>query len=142
MKPHRTLSETEAQPESFHDCHVHTFEWRGSFEFSIGLQYIVEWIQPTSDVPNFRFMISEARLKFANTADLAIAMDWCGASLDAQIESVQVVSSRPTPNGRTARKFEITFAEPEGTISLWSTGYDVELLTEPIQSNTTSAACR
>jgi hypothetical protein len=64
-------------------------------------------------------------------------MDWSNAALDSQIDSVQITKTRPTPAGAVQRYFEIEFADPEATISLWSTGYEVELLTEPVISEVT-----
>jgi hypothetical protein len=38
------LPESEAKPESFHDCHVYDLVWRPDrFSFSMDIQYILEW---------------------------------------------------------------------------------------------------
>lgn len=63
-----------------------------------------------------------------------MAMDWMTSALDAQIAAVRVLDTRRTPNGAIQRKFEIEFANPEGGIMLWSTGYEVLLLEEPVIS--------
>jgi len=130
------LSESEAGLESFHDCHAHGLRWRcDKFTFSIDLQYILEWIEP-SDASSgaYRFRVAEAQLLFRSTSDLRVSMDWSDAALDAQIATLRVLQSRATPNGQIERLFEIEFAEPDGTISLWSTGYEVILLDEPVVS--------
>ena len=138
-RPLRVLSESEAKPESFHDCHVHGLRWqRDRFTFSMDLQYILEWIEPKDGSSGYRFSISEGRLTFQNVDDLKVSMDWSGAALDSQIASIQVLKTRTTPNGRVQRYFEIEFADPEAVISLWSTGYEVELLREPVISAVTS----
>lgn len=65
-------------------------------------------------------------------------MDWSGSALDSEINTVRVQKSRTTPNGEIQRLFEISFSDPDGTISLWSTGYEVILLQEPIVSEVPS----
>ena len=138
-RPLRVLSESEAKPESFHDCHVHGLRWqRDRFTFSMELQYILEWIEPSDGSSGYRFSISEGRVTFQNVDDLKVSMDWSGVALDSQIASVRVLKTRTTPNGRVQRYFEIEFADPEAIISLWSTGYEVELLEEPVISAVTS----
>jgi hypothetical protein len=138
-QPIRVLSESEARPESFHDCHVHGLQWRRDrFTFSMDLQYILEWIPPSDGAAGYRFSISEGRVTFRDVDDLKVSMDWSGAALDSQIASVRVLRTRTTPNGRLQRHFEIEFAEPEAVISLWSTGYEVNLLREPVVSEVTN----
>jgi len=130
--PFRILSESDAEPESFHDCHVHGLHWhRDKFTFSMDLQYIVDWINPSDGTSSYRFAVSEGCLTFRNVDDLNVSMDWSGALLDAEIAVMRTVKTRTTPNGRLQRYFEIEFGAPEAIISLWSTGYEVELLQAP-----------
>jgi hypothetical protein len=134
-QPLRVLSESDASLESFHDCHVHGFQWRWErFTFAMNLQYILEWISPTDTFSGYRFSVSEGQLTFQNVDDLKISMDWSGVVLDAQIAAVRILNTRTTPNGALMRHFEIEFDEPEAVISLWSTGYEVNLLREPVIS--------
>lgn len=131
------LNEAEAKMESFHDCHVHGFHWRrDQFTFSMDIQYILEWIRPSDASSKYRFLICEARITFRSVSDLRVSMDWSGSALDAEIGAVRVLQSRPTPNGKVERHFEIEFSDPDGVISLWSSGYEVTLLQEPITSET------
>jgi len=126
-------------PESFHDCHVHGLYWRRDrFTFSMELQYILKWIQPIDGSSDYRFLISNGRVTFRNVDDLKVSMDWSGAALDSQIASVRVLEKRTTPNGQAQRNFEIEFADPDAIVSLWSTGYEVQLLEEPVLSEVTS----
>ena len=136
----RTLTELEAPLEQFHDCHVHGLHWRrDEFTFSIALQFILEWIDPSDDSSGYyRFRVAEAELVFQDTSDPKVLMDWSNSAIDAQIEDVRVLESRATPAGTIERRFEIRFADPDGTISLWSTGYQVVLLAEPVVSNVPS----
>jgi hypothetical protein len=135
----RVLSEAEATLESFHDCHVHGLRWRGEqFAFYVDLQYILEWIQPTETTSTYQFRIAEGRLAFANADDVDISIVWKRAMLDAQIESINIIGTRATPNGTQQRQFEIAFSEPDAVITLWSTGYEVQLTDEPVISDVTS----
>lgn len=136
----RVLNESEAKLESFHDCHVHGLHWRrDQFIFSLDLQYILEWIEP-SDASSgaYRFLVSEGRLVFRGASDLKVSMDWSGSALDSEIAGVRVLGSRTTPNGQVERCFEIEFADPDGIVSVWSTGYEVILLQEPVVSEVPS----
>lgn len=134
------LSESEAKLESFHDCHAHGLHWsRDHFIFSIDLQYILEWIEPSgASSGGYRFLVSEARLVFRGASELKVSMDWSGSALDSEIAGVRVLGSRTTPNGQLERSFEIEFADPDGIISVWSTGYEVILLQEPVVSEVPS----
>jgi len=132
------MSESEAEPESFHDSHVHGLSWRrAEFAFSVDLQYILEWIEPSDISSGYRFSICEARLTFRDVDDLKISMDWLGAALDAQIDALRIVQSRTTPTGRVQHYYEIEFSEPGANIALWSTGYEVALLQDPVVSDVT-----
>ena len=102
------------------------------------VQYILEWLEPSDGSSGYRFSISEGRLTFQDVDDLKVSMDWSGAALDSQIASIRVLKTRVTPSGRVQRYFEIEFADPEATISLWSTGYELKLLQEPVISAVTS----
>lgn len=132
----RIFDESEAKAESFHDCHIHGLRWRRHrFTFSLDIQYILKWIEP-SDVSAgaYRFLVAEAHLVFDNVSDLKLSMDWEGAALEAQIDALRALESRPTPNGQIERRFEIRFSDPDGFISLWSTGYQVILISDPVVS--------
>ena len=131
----RTLSEADAPLDSFHDCHVHGLAWRRDrFSFSLNLQYILEWIPPADATAGYSFLVADAQLTFRSSAEVRVAMDWMTSALDAQVGAVRVLDTRRTPNGAVQRRFEIEFADPEGAITLWSSGYDVLLLEEPVIS--------
>jgi len=136
----RVLSESDAKLESFHDCHVHGLHWRrDQFSFLLDFQYILEWFEPQVSTPGaYRFLVAAAQLVFRDANELKVSMDWSGSALDAEIAGVQVLGSRKTPNGKDERCFRIAFADPDGTISLWSTGYEVILLKEPVVSEVPS----
>jgi len=135
----RCRSESQAQVDSFHDCHVHGFSWnRDRRTLSLSLQYILEWVKPTSSSSAYRFSVCEAVLTFRSVIDLQVTMDWSGSALDAQIGAVRILGSRATPNGSIERHFQIEFADPDGTIALWSLGYELLLNGEPVLSDVTS----
>jgi hypothetical protein len=138
-RPLRILDESQATLASFHDVHVHGLHWRrDQFAFSMDVQYIVAWIPPADGSTGYRFSICEARITFADVDELKLSIDWSGAALDAQIAEVRVAASRTTPSGVAQRHYEIELSDPEGAITLWSTGYQVALLTEPVLSLVTS----
>lgn len=135
----RRLDESQASLESFHDCHVHGLRWRRDhFSFSMDIQYILEWIDPAEPGSGYQFSVCEARLSFRNANELRILMDWSDSALDAQVATIRISKSRSTPNGLIERYFEVDFSDPEAKISLWSTGYEVLLLEDPVISSVTS----
>lgn len=135
-RPLRVLTESDAGPETFHDCHVHGLRWRRDrFTFALDLQYILEWIEPTeASSAGYHFRVADAQLVFRSARDPKVSIDWSRAALGAQISVLRVLQSRTTANGQVERLFEIELAEPEGTILLWSTGYEVLLFEEPVVS--------
>lgn len=134
----RVLKEAEVTPESFHDCHVFGLRWERPFTFSVDIHYILEWLLPRDSSLGYRFSIAEGAVTFHSVDDLEIKMAWAGSSFDSQIGSLTMVRTRTTPNGATQRYFEIEFSDPDGTISFWSTGYEVLLFKEPVLSEATS----
>ena len=135
----RVLSESDAKPESFHDVHVHGLHWRRDrFAFLMDIQYILEWIIPTGSSSAYSFMVCEAQITFRNVYDLQISLEWVDGVLDAQIDGMQVTNVRTMRNGEIQRHYEISFSTPEANITLWSAGYEVSLLGEPVLSAVTS----
>jgi hypothetical protein len=139
----RVLSEDEAIPSSFHDSHVSGFSWRReAFTFAMDLQYIVEWISPDAQSPDYRFRIARGRVVFADVDALRISMDWSNGALDAQIAMFTNGAARTVPSGKSQRQFTIEFSDPDGVVCLWSTGYRVELQGAPVLSTVTSISSR
>lgn len=130
----RRLGEDEAVPESFHDCKVEGIRWkRRAFELVLDLQYILKWIPPREEEASYRFLMVKSRLRFRGVEEARIEMDWSKDLLGpAEIESMVVEEARKLTTGGTQRRFVISFSQPDGEISLWSTGYELELLEEPV----------
>jgi hypothetical protein len=101
-------------------------------------QYILEWIGSSGDSAGFSFLISEARIIFRDVDELRIVMDWSNAMLDSQIDVVKRPRSRTAPSGILQYYYELEFSEPEATITLWSTGFEIVLLGDPVMSKVTS----
>ena len=71
--PTRVLSELDAPPESFHDCHVHGMGWDADgFSFSVGLDYILKWLEPSAPGGGYQFLVAKAKLTFQNVDALII----------------------------------------------------------------------
>lgn len=133
----RALSEAEAPLAQFHDCHVNGLKWdSNAFTFSLAIEYILEWIGPSGPSGYYQFLLAEGELVFRGASDPQVWMDWRGSALYAEIAEVSVIESRATPTGMLDRLFKIEFSEPDGSITVWSTGYEVVLSGTPIVSNT------
>lgn len=136
------LSEAHASLTSLHDCHAYGISWkRDAFQFVIHLQYITRWTQPENspDAP-YRFHVSDARLEFSNVHDPRVSLDWSKAAIDAQISAARITDSSVTSTGAVVRHFELDFSVPDASIDLWSTGYQIVLLSETVVSETPFAA--
>lgn len=133
----KVLSQAEAHPDTFHDCHVQGIHWaHDTFRFSLDIHYILECIAPDeSSGGSYRLRVAEAQLVFDDVSEVSVSMDWSQSVLDAEMYSLSIVDSRLTPGGASESKFEIEFSEPSAFISVWSPGYRVILLGEPVISN-------
>jgi hypothetical protein len=145
--PHSVRILGEANATTFHDCFVYGVGWDRkdwTYAFSVDLDYILEWLEPTSSSSgHYRFMVAEARLVFRDAKEMVVSLDWSGMRMgdsltyeDAQIDDIVVVGTRAPKVGAPERQFKINFHFPSGSISLWSTGYEVHLLGEPVVSDT------
>jgi hypothetical protein len=135
QNPVRLLPEALALPGSFHDCYVHGVRWDSRrFSFAIDLDYILDWLEPRDRSEGYRFLVSRASLVFSNADSVTLALDWTGGALISQLYELRVDGSRNTLNGSVQSRYVLEFTEPEGQISLWSTGYEVALWTEPRES--------
>jgi hypothetical protein len=134
--PFRVLSEEEASAQGFHDCHIYGLAWnRDLFTFSLDIDYILQWHKPQRPADSYKFSVSKALMVFNTVNDIKLWMDWSKSAIDAQILSLATTGSRTTPKGGVLREYTFEFSEPDATLSLWSTGYEVVLLSEPIVSN-------
>ena len=130
--PVRILSEDEAPPESLHDCYVRGIRWVTSrYSFVVDLDYIVRWLAPGEASGSYRFLVSNGSLVFANADDIRVALDWTGVGLEAQLSILRIDAERCTPNGAKQCRYLLEFSNLDGGISVWATGYEVLLWTEP-----------
>lgn len=129
----RTIPGSRAWLDSFHDCHVQSIGWtRDAYEFEMRLHHILEWILPAPGASHYTFRMARAVLAFGSVSELSISLDWKNAALDAEIESISIADERMTPAGNRDDRYVIGFSDLSGTIELWSTGYEVRLLSEPV----------
>jgi hypothetical protein len=132
--PLRVLNESEAKPDSFHDCHIHGLHWRQNpFLFYLDIQYILQWIEPNeSTFGYYSFIVSEACLVFDCPHDIIISMDFRNKPIEAVIDSIKIIDSKLSPNGTLIKLYQIDLFDDE--ILLWSPEYKVILLSEPVIS--------
>jgi hypothetical protein len=142
--PFKVLTEEGAPLESFHDCHMRGMSWNGDeHSFVIALDYIVEWIAPDTSTPNYRFRISRAEIVFESANEVEMSLAWSPSQLlVCQIDSVHIEETRTTPNGTVEKKYVFAPSTTDGVLSLWSTGYEVTLLSEPVVCTTTRLSGR
>jgi hypothetical protein len=124
------LSESEC---GFHDCQVDGFRWheRPSL-FVVYLQYITNWIAPIGGAVKYQFEIAEAELTFRSVSEIVVSFDWSRCAFTVQIDDLRILESRPTPSGVMDHHYRIDFSNPYAFITLWSTGFDLKLLHDPI----------
>jgi len=118
----------------FHDCYVRGIRWGGEqFSFSVELDYIVKWIEPADD-GFFKFWIRPAVLRFDLVDDVVMDFDGTGLMPECQIDGLRRTASRATPNGSTQWHWEFELIIPDGSISLWATGFELSLNGPPVLS--------
>jgi hypothetical protein len=112
---------------SFHDCVCYGIHWdSATFTLGIDLDYIVAWVEPKHSTDGYRFHVAPATLVFRDVDGLQIQLTW-SATLTAQIASLSTAGKRANPNGGEEVEVVIEFAEPDGTMSLWTTGYELHV---------------
>jgi hypothetical protein len=117
----------------FHDCRVHGFQWhRTQGLFVVHLQYIVRWIAPIEHSENYKFEIAEAELVFRGASQVVISFDWSRCENMVQIDDLVKIESRPAQSGVREHQYRIDFSNPHAFVTVWSTGFDVKLLHDPI----------
>lgn len=133
--PVRTLAEECFHRESFHDCHVTSLTWdsRGD-SFSLLMDYIAEWLEPTPGETALRYRVAPAVWTFEGVVSVAISAEWSRCALEMQIACIDVVAQQHGPNGTLTKDYEIDFSEPDALIKVRCIGYRLDLLREPEES--------
>jgi hypothetical protein len=116
----------------FHDCYVSSITWDAdTYSFALFIDYILKWVEPLKSEVNYQFWISPAQLRFVNVDDVELDLRWNGLMMDCIIDDLQRKQSRVTPNGARQHQWEFLLSEPNGSISLWATNFELTILAPP-----------
>jgi hypothetical protein len=125
-------TERDFDPLGFHDCRITGIEWNDeAFELTLFIQYILQWVPQGAGEISYAFWISPTTLTFRNVEDPEVILQWHRLSLDCVIFNLVKGNSRPTPNGVDTYYWTFELSEPNGSITLWATGFELKVLQPP-----------
>jgi hypothetical protein len=134
-------------PESFedyswHDNAIHGFrivegpDGCGG-ELILDIDFIIEWLPPQTEEKAFEFRIAPADLKFQDTTDLIISVDYASCSAALQPMTIHEIHREVVtyPNGYSSFEWKIEINCPRNSfISFRSPGFTQVLTAAPIVS--------
>jgi hypothetical protein len=121
----------------FHDCRITGIKWNDRhFSFTLVLDYIAEWVNPTETDKYYKFWICPAEMRFEDVDDVSIGLQWHRQIMECRIQHLQRRDQRHTPNGAIQTRWEIDLAAPSGGISVWATCLSLAILGPPVLSET------
>lgn len=104
----------------WHDSRLYSLSFPDeNFEFSLDIDYIFQWVQPTSI--SFQFWVSPCTLVFENVIDLKIDIDFSN-SITISIIGIERSSDRMSPNGK-AVMWKYAIETDKGILTFLSTGF-------------------
>jgi hypothetical protein len=122
---------------SWHDNHVHALRLiegeHGAGDFELDLDYILEWLQPTSHLGSYRYRIAPARLRFHDVTDLAISIDYGAASAAMGPFSIAGIERRIEQRQHylaTCWRIPVNF--PPGEIRFEASGFEQSLVADEL----------
>lgn len=130
-------TETDFEQISFHDCYIYGIKWSlGNFAMHFDIDYIAAWeaVANGDVVAAYHFWVCPAELMFNDISDAVISLDWAAQAPLCQIDEIQRTDQRMTPNGIVQWHWEIALAEPNGSIDLWATGFQLWPEGQPVLS--------
>jgi len=111
---------------SWHDNAVHGIRiiegQYGSGEFVLDIDYILEWLPKQDHEGGLRFRIAPAELRFHETTDLKIALDYASATAALTPFSIHQIQFEPIEyeNGIRSKRWRIEINWPVGEITFQS----------------------
>lgn len=117
--------ETDFSDLGWHDNRIRAmfFEYK-DFMFSLSIDYIYKWEENFKD-----YWVTPAKLSFKNVSGLEINISFDNMA-DLIIEDIFRSNQRSTPNGLMVEN-EYVVKTNVGTISFFSTGFELELKQNP-----------
>jgi hypothetical protein len=144
-----THSDADFERLSWHDCHVWAIRFdvgdpdQGDWtsDLVLDLDFIVEWLQPSSD--RFAFRVAPARLVFEGVTDPRIEIIWARTGFRGALHplSIDSISRERVPDqkvflDRPYYSWRIGLNWPEGQISFGAVGFTQTLLADPVVVDT------
>lgn len=109
----------------WHDATIYAVAFESErYEVSLDVDYIFEWVQPSSGEDFFRFWVSPCTIVFHNVYDFELDGPWPGSAF--QIDGVRRENARRPRNADhigADNEWQWTIEGHHGGISFWSTGF-------------------
>lgn len=127
MKVKETWSDSDFEEMGWHDSRLYQIKFPDEkFEFTLFIDYIFKWVEVDD---RFKFWVSPCKLKFHNVINLKIDLSFENI-LGIDIVSVERTKVGLTPNGKMT-KWMYLIETDKGNISFESTGYTMDVISEP-----------
>lgn len=123
-------SEADFEQMGWHDATIHAFAFAPeSYELFLDIDYILQWINPTTTDGTYQFVIAPATLIFESVFDIIINIETQVG--DCSLQGIERSAERLTPNGKFT-EWEWILDTNEGTISFSATGFKQYFRQRPV----------
>jgi hypothetical protein len=123
---------------NWHDATIHAIAFSPeTYEFSIDIDYIFEWIEPEANETYYKFMVSPATIVFENVNELMINVDEPYRTI--QIQSIERDCPRKPSNADyidSNLEWKWIIDAESAECSFYSIGYKQFIRQLPIQTQT------
>jgi hypothetical protein len=131
-------TEVDFEKMGWHDSYVHAISFDHSYEFSLDIDYIFNWLQPTPENNEFNFSISPCTLIFEKVYNLKLNLE-VSEPFELQIEDIirhtsKIVDDIRDPKGLTLDEWEIETIQ--GSITFRAASFKQFVRQRPKTSNT------
>lgn len=116
-------TELDFDAMGWHDCWVHAlaFDAEG-WSFTLDLDYIFKWVEPTPPEENYKFWICPSTMVFKDSHSLKTEINSAIGSLE--IDDLHQGKSQENPHTKKLER-KYRFECQEGSIEIYSTGYEL-----------------
>lgn len=129
-------SDTNFEHMNWHDCSIHAWSIETEhYDLAMDIDYIQQWLAPSTPLAAFSFLISPATLVFHEVRDISIRVPSAASPL--KISRIRRENGQLTPNGKyTDYHWVVECAH--GWMEMQATGYTQYLRAAPIRTHSQS----
>ena len=128
------LTENDFEKMNWHDCHIYACYLKEKFELVFDIDYIFNWVPPTSQNNYYKFWISPCTLVFKNVNNLKFDLE-IDEPFEIKIEDILRYNPKTPRNANfisSDTEYEWTIEFVQGQITFNSVGYKLFVRKKPI----------